>query len=288
MTLRLSALVLALTPVLLAAQQPTFSSRAESVRVDVLVTAGGRPVRDLQPADFEVRDEGVLQQVDLATFEQVPISLVLALDASYSVRGQPLEQLQQAGHALLDGLRRDDRAALVTFDSKVSLHGRATADVASLRGLLDTLSAAPIDEAGGTSVMDATYAAMVASEADGHRPLVIVFSDGVDTGSWTTSARVTDAARRLSAVVYGVTVRGSAGTPFLRELTQVAGGDVVEMDSIGQVRSTFVRILEEFRSRYMVSYSPRDVKGSGWHRLEVRVKGRRVNVRARAGYVAGS
>src|SRR4051812_19882225 len=103
---RTAVLLLVLSPILLSAQQPTFSTRADSVRVDVLVTAGGRPVPNLMPADFEVRDNGVLQQVDLTSFEQVPISLVLALDASYSVRGQPLQQLQLAGQALLDGLRR--------------------------------------------------------------------------------------------------------------------------------------------------------------------------------------
>jgi len=280
-------LLVTLSPVLLAGQQPTFSARTESVRVDVLVTEGGRPVRDLTPADFELRDEGVLQQVDLASFEHLPISLVLALDASYSVRGQPLQQLQLAGQAVLDGLRQDDRAALVTFDTRISFHGRATSETQGLRALLATLSAAPLNAAGGTSVIDAAYAAMVASEADGHRPLVIIFSDGVDTGSWLTSAQVSDAARRLSAVVYGVAVRGAGDAPFLRELTQVTAGDVLEMDSIAQIRSTFVRILEEFRSRYLVSYSPRGVQQGGWHRLEVRVKGRRANVKARAGYVAG-
>jgi len=287
MPLRFVWLLVAVSPVLLAAQQPTFSARAESVRVDVLVTEGGRPVLNLTPADFEIRDEGVLQQVDLASFEKVPISLVLALDASYSVRGQPLQQLQLAGQALLDGLHQDDRAALVTFDTRVSMHGRATSEVQALRTLLPTLSAAPMNAAGGTSVIDAAYAAMVASEADGHRPLVIIFSDGVDTGSWMTSARVADAARRLSAVVYGVTVRGSGDAPFLRDLTEVTAGGVLEMDSIGQIRSAFVRILEEFRSRYLVSFSPRGVQQGGWHRLDVRIKGRRVNVKARSGYLAG-
>src|SRR5215203_1982121 len=100
MTGRLAiALLLTVSPAWLAAQQPTFSTRADSGRVDVLVTEGGRPVLGLTPADFEIRDQGVLQQVDLASFEQVPISLVLALDASYSVRGQPLQQLQLAAQA---------------------------------------------------------------------------------------------------------------------------------------------------------------------------------------------
>ena len=48
----------------------------------------------------------------------------------------------------------------------------------------------------------------------------------------------------------------------------------------------FIRILEEFRMRYLISYSPQGVSGAGWHRLDVRVKGRSVTVKARPGYFA--
>jgi hypothetical protein len=49
----------------------------------------------------------------------------------------------------------------------------------------------------------------------------------------------------------------------------------------------FLRVLEEFRHRYLVSYTPRGVSKDGWHRLSVRVK-RSGPVKARPGYVAGS
>jgi hypothetical protein len=38
----------------------------------------------------------------------------------------------------------------------------------------------------------------------------------------------------------------------------------------------------------LISYSPTGVSECGWHRLEVRVKGRRVTVKSRAGYQAGA
>jgi hypothetical protein len=46
-------------------------------------------------------------------------------------------------------------------------------------------------------------------------------------------------------------------------------------------------VLDEFRQRYVVSYSPQGVARGGWHELKVAVKGRRVSVKARAGYFAG-
>ena len=52
-------------------QQPTFRVEANFVRVDVYPTADGRPVQDLQQADFEVFEDGQRQEV--RTFEHVVI-----------------------------------------------------------------------------------------------------------------------------------------------------------------------------------------------------------------------
>src|SRR5882762_10058287 len=92
-------------------QQPAFSARIESVRVDVLVLDNGHPVRGLTPADFEIADNGVGQQVDLVSFEQIPLNVVLALDMSDSLAGERLAQLQDASRAVLEGLTKDDQAA---------------------------------------------------------------------------------------------------------------------------------------------------------------------------------
>ena len=120
-----------------AAQQPAFTAKIESVRVDVLVLDGGRPILGLKPSDFEVLDNGVAQQVELVSFENVPLNVVLALDMSDSVAGERLEQLQDAGRAVLGGLTRGDQAAVVTFSHAVTLAAPLTADIASVRDALD-------------------------------------------------------------------------------------------------------------------------------------------------------
>jgi hypothetical protein len=84
-----------------SAQAPTFASKVEAVRVDVLVTDRGQPVRGLGRSDFEILDNGVLQQVDLVSFEQIPLNVILALDMSDSVAGERLDHLRSAGTALL-------------------------------------------------------------------------------------------------------------------------------------------------------------------------------------------
>jgi VWFA-related protein len=86
-------------------------------------------------------------------------------------------------------------------------------------------------------------------------------------------------------VVYGVSVGG--GQPkFLRGLASLTGGRLFEVDQTANLSAIFLEVLQEFRQRYLVSYTPRGVAKDGWHRLEVRVK-RKASVKARSGYLAG-
>jgi hypothetical protein len=68
-------------------------------------------------------------------------------------------------------------------------------------------------------------------------------------------------------------------------LSAFTGGTVFDVDSTKDLSTTFEKILDEFRHRYLVSYSPENVTRGGWHRLEVRVKNRSVRVQARPGYM---
>jgi len=263
------------------AQTASFSAKVEAVRVDVLVTDKGQPVRGLGPADFEIFDNGVPQQVDLVSFEQIPLNVVLALDMSESVAGERLDHLRVAGHALLSGLKKDDQVALVTFQNAVTLGADLTPDAGAVRDALDEA-----EPAGETSLVDGSYAAMVVGESDVGRALLIVFSDGLDTSSFLQPDAVLDSAKRSDVVAYAVSV-GREKSAFLRDLTSFTGGRLFEIERTANLSSIFLSVLEEFRQRYLVSYTPRGVAKEGWHRLTVRVK-RGGTVKARPGYLAGS
>jgi len=170
-------------------QGPTFASRVEAVRVDVLVTDRGRPVRDLRADDFEVLDNGVRQEVDLVSFEQVPLNAILVLDMSVSVAGDRLDHLRAAARGLLDGLKAEDRAALVTFSHVVFQGSGLTTNLERVRAAIDR-TVGP----GETSLVDGIHTGMMLGESDAGRSLLIVFSDGFDTASWLPADSVlTDA-----------------------------------------------------------------------------------------------
>ena len=274
-------LVMAAPGVSLRAEQtPTFAARTHAVRVDVLVTQNGRPVAGLDADDFEIRDNGVRQRIDLVSFEQIPLNLILALDVSASVSGERLTHLRQAAAAVLRDLRPADQAALVTFGDAVVIHGSLTHDFAAIDTAL-----ARAQPGGRTALLDAMYAAVVVGEADAGRALLLVFSDGVDTASWLTSSQFLRTAQRSDAVIYGVTARGA--TTLLRDLVHATGGTVFDVASTADLQATFRTVLDEFRHRYLVSYAPTGVSSTGWHTLAVKVKQRAngVLVKARPGYL---
>jgi VWFA-related protein len=266
-----------------AQQSPAFSSKIEAVRVDVLVTDNGQPVRGLRPGDFEVTDNGVPQVVDLVSFDEVPLNVILALDMSDSVAGDRLEQLRGAGGGVLAALKKGDQAALVSFSHAVQLGAGLTSNVASVQAALGEAQSS-----GQTALVDGAYAGIMVGESDAGRALLIVFSDGVDTSSWLRADAVLDAAKRADVVVYGVSVVSRLKPEFLRDLTSLTGGRLFEIDKTANLASTFLGILDEFRHRYLVSYTPKGVAKDGWHKLDVRVRNRRGAIKARPGYLAGS
>jgi VWFA-related protein len=265
-----------------AQQSPAFTSKIEAVRVDALVTDNGQPIRGLAPADFEVLDNGVAQQVELVSFDQIPLNVILALDMSDSVAGERLEQLRRAGSALLEGLKKEDQAALVTFSHVVELRAKLTSDVSRVRTALDDAHGM-----GLTALVDGTYAGIMVGESDAGRALLIVFSDGVDTSSWLRADAVLDAAKRADVVVYGVSVVSRLKPEFLHDMTSFTGGRLFEIEKTANLEQTFLSILEEFRHRYLLSYTPTGVSKDGWHRLDVRIRNRRATIKARPGYLAG-
>jgi VWFA-related protein len=254
---------------LAAAQIPTFSVTSEEVRLNVLVASNGKPVMGLHAADFEVLDNGVRQKIEFASFEQIPISATMVLDLSGSVTGEMLDNLKGAGIALLKGLRKDERAALITFSNNVRLGSPLTTDLDQIRAALDKAKPQPFSN---SSAINASYAGLMLAQSKAENPLLIVFSDGLDTLSWLTEDEALESAKQTNVVVYAVSAGHLRDKTFLQDLTKCTGGSVFEVESTKNLDKVFVGILEEFRRRYLLTYIPKGVSNSGWHKLKVRVK----------------
>jgi VWFA-related protein len=274
-----------------------FTSQAIAVRVDVLVTDDKKLVTGLTAADFELRDMGVVQDVKQIDVGQLPLNLLLAFDTSQSMEGERMAALLEAAKGLVAGLREPDRVALLSFATRVRLLSALTRSRAQITAALNQVSAY-----GSTSLRDAGFAALALRHEDSGRTLVLIFSDGDDTSSWLTAPKVIEAAKRTDSVVYAIGLRQQV-TPsvqlnpgqmtivevmgaFMRQVTQETGGRALFARTNADLRATFARALDEFRNRYVLSYTPTGVGATGWHALDVRLKSKKGRVTARRGYFA--
>lgn len=277
-----------------ATQTVPFRSGVEQVRLDVLVTRDGRPVRGLTASDFEVTDEGVRQQVSLFSTEEVPLTMLLVLDTSLSVQGAKRAALIEAASTALAGLRNGDRAGLLTFSQELRLVCPVSADLDALRVGLDRM-----DPNGQTALVDAVQAGTTVLQVDRERALMLVFTDGVENASWLRPESVIETLKRSDVVAYGVTTtrlagleqyvellgfRPSATTLFLPMAARISGGRVLEATSASRLKSAFAEIIEEFKARYLLSYEPHGVGAPGWHEVRVRLRRGKGDVTARPGY----
>jgi VWFA-related protein len=281
-----------------APSTPTFRTRGEGVRIDVLVTDRERPVAGLTSKDFVLTDNGAGQTVEAASLAALPLDVILVLDLSVSLGEEGLRHLTRAADALLARLRPDDRAALVTFSQVVVIKSELTADHASVREMVKDLRVH-----GMTSAIDAIHAGMMLQQDTDRPTLMLVFTDGLDTQSWLRSEVVLDTARQSVAVPYAV-VAGegvksfatpspsllAGGVPidpaarFLWDLVQTGGGLFMNAEKTDQLERRFTEALENFRQRYILTYVPRGVEQKGWHPVTITVKDRRYRIRARPGY----
>jgi VWFA-related protein len=272
-------------------QQALFRAGVDFVRLDVRVTSGGRPIPGLNTSDFAVTDNGVPQQLKIATTEG-DVAVALVLDTSASVQGSALEHLVAASQALVAMLKPGDTVSLVAFSDRLAIEADSVQDPRVInRALLGARGA------GRTALWDAVFAGASLVAGRPQRSLVLAFTDGLDTSSWFTREQLGESLKRSEAVVYAVQAgdwgpeasdsRREVARRTLQSVAKQTGGDVLQAESGVKLSQQFAAILEGFRCRYLLAYEPTGVHRDGkWHRVEVRVKGYRAEVVARSGYYA--
>lgn len=288
---------------------PVFGAQAEAVEVDVRVTRDGQPRLDLVAADFEVRDKGQLQAIEMVQAGGAAVHALLVLDRSASMTGDKLVQVKSAARAFLSQLAERDRATLIAFDYRLGLVAGPAATREAALAALDSIRAE-----GGTALHDALHTALALADPRPGRPIVLVFSDGLDRLSWLSAEHVLATAQATHATLYAVQAmeplsaqlklreaatrfgsvgllgrptRGRLGSqrvaPLFEDLARETGGRVWQAPVDPELGQAFLEVLADARSRYVLRYEPGDTS-PGWHALDVRVKRGKASVRARRGY----
>jgi VWFA-related protein len=280
------------------APQPTPPTLVLEVEVEVVsVTAvvydkGGRFVSGLGPADVELLEDGVPQEVTYFReasadkgAEKIPLSIVMVLDSSGSM-ARNMHFLQEAAINFVRKLEEVDTALVVQFNESIKGSAEFTGDVDRLEQFVDALQAW-----GGTSLYDAIHYGLNRIRDQRGRKAVIVFSDGEDTTSQMKEQEVVDYARAVEASVYTIGIRGGVGggsSPrgFLRKISRETGGQFFFPERVGDLNKVFSAIAEELHQHYLLAYTPQRGPDGTFRTITLRTTRKDLEVRVRKGYFA--
>jgi VWFA-related protein len=265
---------------------PTFKSGVANVRVDVQVTEKNELVTDLTAPDFLVFDERKPQTITYFGREAEPLSLILLLDVSGSMR-KYIEEVAAVARQALRYLRPVDRVAVMVFGrtSKVRLDFTD-----SPSAVADDIREAVHDESIGlaTNINDALAAAAkhmddAGGESGRRAVLIITDNEGLNEKHRDDSviAAYEDANTVLNSIVVGNGRRPSAQPPQTKiyrnpdftpadvfKIAEQTGGEAVKAAEAGKA---FNRMIERIRTRYSLHYHAPESAPPGFRRLEVRL-----------------
>lgn len=275
-----------------AAQQQTFRSGVRTVAVYATVQdEEGRLVRDLPREAFEIFDERERAAITVFSSAAQPITVAVMLDMSTSMAVK-YERVRDAALAFVRSMRPEDRARIGTFGSEIAVGAHLTNDASELERVLRE----ELWPGGNTPLWGALSAAMGSLAGESGRRVVLVLTDGADTGGlpgWAGDRPLVERqAIEQDFMLYAINFHTAAAgataprlSPVVADLSERTGGAHFEVPQTGDLAATFTRVAEELRHQYLLGFVPETLDGQ-IHRLYVRVTRPGLTVRAKKSYLA--
>lgn len=279
----------------------------------------GQLVPGLTRANFSVFEDGIDQPLSDLSLRQVPVDVVLLVDASSSVSDN-LDDFRRAAEGFAAHLATDDRISLIQFDDRVLLLQDWTSSMAQLRRALRRVAPGMFTRFNDAMLLAARDQLPRASA----RHAIIVLTDGIDSGRGTSFDAALRAALQSQTTVYVVSnteiersrkqselslllSASSSAQRFnelrigdlrlglealdasernLNQLTRSTGGRVYKPASFNDLERIYKEVADELRHQYAIYYSPLNrTRDGAFRRVQVETNPKH-QVSARIGYFA--
>ena len=275
----------------IVARDGYFAPKAVPVRPTIEFTATDPQGTYLSVSadDLEVVEDGVPQHVETFQEASQPVSIILALDASGSMRRREADVIASA-RAFAAALRPEDKLAIMLFADDVTLIHDLTTDRAASAEAIDSYKTG-----GGTALYDAVAAGVARLQRTEGRRVIVAMTDGRDEnnpgtapGSTHTLADVRQQLKDTGTTMFAIGLGVKVDAAPLKELAGLTGGRALLPRDVTELGSEFQRVVEDLRRRYVVSYTSTNGDRDGrWRNVTIGLRSApQVTVRSAGGYSA--
>jgi Ca-activated chloride channel family protein len=293
---------------------PSFSVSVNLIKVPFSVFDGnGNMVNNLQREDFRIWEDGALQQIRSFGMDTNPVSVVLVLDTSATVKSE-LDKLKAAAEAFAASLSRGDRISVVAFDEEVKLILDWTSDMKQVRQALRK-----VDLGMRTALYDAMYIAAhdQLQNVEGRKAIILLtdcLNNQSSLGFSDASLSVVQSQASLYVISKTAIVRKDAQRmrrvvmlsdiykrlfgdhdyieEFFRkreaEMTDLAektGGRCFFPTDYGQIKGVYAEVARELKSKYFLTYvSNQTGEPNSYHNISLEYLPQSTKLTFRKGY----
>ena len=284
--------------------------------------SSGRFVNDLTRTDFRVFEDGMLQPLSDLALRQVPVDVVLMVDASSSVANN-LDDFRRAAQGFVAKLDAEDRVSLIKFDDRIELLQDWTKSRFQFQRALNRIEPGMFTRFNDALLLASKEQFGAATKS---RRAVIVLSDGIDNGQGTTTLQAAlQALIRAQVTVYIVsnteiskaakqaeldTLLGGSDSSIrfnqvnidrlrlgikvldqseenLAQLAQATGGKLYKPQTFDALESTYAEVADELRHQYALYFTPLNKSRDGsFRRVRVETANPAFQSHTRVGYFA--
>jgi VWFA-related protein len=275
------------------------------VLVDAVVkNRNGRMIDNLKKDDFKVYEDGVLQELQSFSFDELPLAVAVVVDRSGSVAPY-ISELRRIATRALQQLKPVDQVALFSFAGSVDRIESLTTDRERI-----AQSIARIQAGGGTNINDALFeaASYLGKAAPDRRHAIILVSDNQPTVNPRASdGEVIREAMEADTVIYSIKTQGITdpltidlpslilGGDGVNKIARETGGEVLKASGVSSLDNVLGSVISRLRMRYSLGYYPSNTsQGGAFHAIMVRLDERHGKpgtdyfVHARRGYYSTS
>jgi tight adherence protein B len=210
------------------------------------------------PKDIAVTENGrrvPIERVQTLSQSGRRFDVILALDTSDSVKGEPLGLAVEAARAFVNGLDPSIPLGLVTFSDRARVLQAITTDHASSLAALETIT----QTQSGTSIFDSIVLASELFSGSAQHNIVLL-TDGADVGSRANLEGAIQAARTMKVAIFTIGFGGKTVPGVLQALATRSGGTYTPTIQ-SQLSAVYQALVSQLSHQYVVTY--RSLSGAG-------------------------